>query len=53
VGGLKIKAGKEGIELPPHPEYQDIIMMSRELLNPTTPQEQPPMEQEQQQQEMI
>jgi len=56
--GLAIKATKEGATLPPHPDYQDIIMMARELLNPTPPQEQPMMEQqepmmEEQPQEMI
>ena len=56
--GLAIKATKEGATLPPHPDYQDIIMMARELLNPTPPQEQPMMEQqepmmEDQPQEMI
>jgi hypothetical protein len=54
---LAIKATKEGVKLPPHPDYSDIIMMARELLNPSPPQEQP-MEQGQepmveQQQEMI
>ena len=32
---LAIKATKEGAELPPHPNYADIIMMARELLNPS------------------
>jgi hypothetical protein len=51
---LAIKATKEGAKIAPHPDYQSIIMMARELLNPSPPpQEQPPMEQEQQQQEMI
>ena len=47
---LAIKATKEGAELPPHPNYSDIIMMARELLNPSpAPQEQgqPMMEQPQ------
>ena len=43
--GLAIKATKEGATLPPHPDYADIIMMARELLNPTPPQEQPMQEQ--------
>ena len=52
---LTIKATKEGAELPPHPDYASVIMMARELLNPSPP---PPMEQEQpmmeeQPQEMI
>lgn len=38
---LAIKATKEGAELPPHPDYSNIIMMARELLNPSPP----PMEQ--------
>jgi len=29
---LAIKATKEGAELPPHPEYSEILMMSRQLL---------------------
>jgi len=37
---LTIKAAKEGTELPPHPEYGEIIMMARELINPQ-PQQQP------------
>jgi len=35
---LTIKAKKEGAELPPHPDYSNIIMMAREILNPTPPQ---------------
>jgi uncharacterized membrane protein YkoI len=51
---LAIKAKKEGAEIAPHPSYEDIIMMSRELLNPSPPpQEQPMEEQPQPQQEMI
>ena len=38
---LTIKARKEGTELPPHPEYGQIIMMARELLMPS---QQQPME---------
>jgi len=38
---LTIKATKEGAELPPHPDYASVIMMARELLNPSPP----PMEQ--------
>ena len=34
---LAIKATKEGAELPPHPDYANIIMMARELLNPSPP----------------
>ena len=34
---LTIKATKEGAELPPHPDYASVIMMARELLNPTPP----------------
>ena len=49
---LTIKADKEGTKLPPHPDYANIIMMARELLNPTPPQEQP-MEEAQPQQETI
>jgi len=56
--GLAIKATKEGATLAPHPDYDKIVMMARELLNPTPPQEQPMMEQqepmmEDQPQEMI
>ena len=54
---LAIKAKKEGAEIAPHPSYADIIMMSRELLNPSPPPQEQPMEgqpqQEQPQQEMI
>ena len=52
---LTIKATKEGAELPPHPDYANIIMMARELLNPSPPpqeQGQQPM-MEEQPQEMI
>ena len=49
---LTIKADKEGTKLPPHPDYANIIMMARELLNPTAQQEQP-MEEAQPQQETI
>ena len=45
---LAIKATKEGATLPPHPSYEDIIMMSRELLNPSPPPQEQPMEQGQQ-----
>ena len=38
---LTIKAQKEGTQLPPHPEYSQIIMMARELL---MPKQQQPME---------
>ena len=31
---LTIKATKEGATLPPHPEYSEILMMSRNLLQP-------------------
>jgi len=41
---LTIKAKKEGAELPPHPDYANIIMMAREILNPTPPQ--PTMEEQ-------
>ena len=52
---LTIKATKEGAKLPPHPDYASVIMMARELLNPSPP---PPMEQgqpmmEEQPQEII
>ena len=54
---ISIKAKKEGAEIAPHPSYADIIMMSRELLNPSPPPQEQPMEgqpqQEQPQQEMI
>ena len=40
LSDLTIKAAKEGTELPPHPEYGEIIMMARELINPQ-PQQQP------------
>jgi hypothetical protein len=51
---LAIKAKKEGAEIAPHPSYADIIMMSRELLNPSPPPQEQPMEgQPQPQQEMI
>jgi len=49
---LAIKATKEGATLPPHPDYASIIMMARELLNPTPPQEQPMQEQPMQEQPM-
>jgi len=53
---LTIKATKEGAELPPHPDYASVIMMARELLNPSPPpmqeQGQQPM-MEEQPQEMI
>lgn len=29
---LSIKSTKEGMELPPHPQYTDILMMAREIL---------------------
>jgi len=29
---LAIKATKEGTQLPPHPDYQSILMMARNLL---------------------
>ena len=35
---LGIKAVKEGAELPPRPDYQQILMMAKQLLNPTPPQ---------------
>ena len=38
---LQIKAVKEGTQLPPHPNYADIIMMARQIL---MPQQQQPME---------
>jgi len=41
---LTIKATKEGTQLPPHPDYANIILMARELLNPTP--KQPMMEQQ-------
>ena len=42
---LTIKATKEGAQLPPHPDYRDVIGMARELLNPTQPpKEQPKVE---------
>ena len=44
---LTIKATKEGAELPPHPNYADVIMMARELLNPSPQQGQQPMMEEQ------
>jgi len=47
---LTIKATKEGAELPPHPDYANVIMMARELLNPSPPpqeQGQQPMMEEQ------
>jgi len=52
---LTIKATKEGAKLPPHPDYASVIMMARELLNPSPPS---PMEQgqpmmEEQPQEII
>ena len=50
---LAIKATKEGATLPPHPDYANIIMMARELLNPTPPQEQPMQEQPMQEQPMM
>ena len=34
---LTIKAMKEGATLPPHPEYSEILMMSRNLLQATNP----------------
>ena len=44
---LTIKATKEGAKLPPHPNYTDVIMMARELLNPSPQQGQQPMMEEQ------
>ena len=43
---LTIKATKEGAQLPPHPDYRDIIGMARELLNPTQPPQEQPVEEE-------
>jgi len=37
---LNIKAVKEGAEVPPHPDYQNIITMARDIINPQ-PQQQP------------
>lgn len=34
---LSIKALKEGADLPPHPEYKEILMMARGLLQPPQP----------------
>jgi len=31
---LKIKATKEGAEIPPHPSYEEILMMARQIINP-------------------
>ena len=45
---LAIKAKKEGAEIAPHPDYANIIMMARELLNPSPPPQEQPMEQGQQ-----
>ena len=45
---LTIKATKEGTQLPPHPDYTNVIMMARELLNPRPMMEQQePMMEEQ------
>ena len=35
---LQIKAVKEGAELPPRPDYGQILLMAQQLLNPTPPQ---------------
>jgi hypothetical protein len=43
---LTIKATKEGAQLPPHPDYRDIIGMARELLKPTQPPQEQPVAEE-------
>ena len=40
---LQIKATKEGAELPPHPGYDQIIMLARQILSPPQQQPQPQM----------
>ena len=45
---LQIKATKEGAELPPHPGYDQIIMLARQILNSPQPQLQPEMGNQQQ-----
>ena len=44
---LQIKATKEGAELPPHPGYDQIIMLARQILG-SPQQQQPPMGDQQQ-----
>ena len=34
---LQIKSVKEGAELPPRPDYTQILMMAQQLLNPSNP----------------
>jgi hypothetical protein len=45
---LQIKATKEGAELPPHPGYDQIIMLARQILSPPQQQPQPQMGNQQQ-----
>ena len=43
---LTIKSVKEGAEIPPHPEYGQIIMMARQILQPQQQQEEGMMQQD-------
>ena len=43
---LGIKAVKEGAELPPRPDFQQILEMAKGLLTPEPPQEEAPMPQQ-------
>jgi hypothetical protein len=45
---LKIKAEKEGVELPPRPDYSQILMMARQLIGDVGQDQQPQPEQQQQ-----
>ena len=36
---LNIKAAKEGAEIPPRPDFQQILMMARSILQPEQPNE--------------
>ena len=52
---IQIKAVKEGAEVAPHPSYDQIIMMARQILQPKMASQQPtqPMAPQQPQQEVI
>ena len=45
---LKIKAEKEGVELPPRPDYSQILMMAKELIGEVDRLQQPQPAQQQQ-----
>jgi len=40
---LAVKAVKEGAELPEHPNFDQILMMARQVIQPAPPQQQQPM----------